>query len=138
MNCAQPVRNRARQRQAFGFLLAIVVFSIAVCGCYRSPSSMRAHAEMDLMAILLRNRRALYGKYPAAIRELLSLPSMPSPHDRVVLSVSDPWGREYHYRAPVSGSPGEIWTLGRDGRVGGDGEDSDLSSRDFGIKLPGP
>jgi hypothetical protein len=63
---------------------------------------------------------------------------VPSPHDGTVLSVVDPWGREYHYRAPVAASPGEIWTLGRDGRIGGDGEDSDLSTRDFGITLPGP
>ena len=38
----------------------------------------------------------------------------------------DPWGNSYEYR--VSGSTIEIISLGADGRVGGAGEDGDVSN----------
>lgn len=41
----------------------------------------------------------------------------------------DPWGRPYLYMAPgPNGLPFEILTLGADGQVGGDGENTDVSS----------
>ena len=41
----------------------------------------------------------------------------------------DPWGREYIYEAPREGHPRpRVTTLGRDGQLGGTGEDADLDS----------
>jgi len=43
--------------------------------------------------------------------------------------IIDPWGRPYLYVAPgPNGLPFEVLTLGADGQVGGDGENSDVSS----------
>jgi hypothetical protein len=39
----------------------------------------------------------------------------------------DPWGRAYVYRLTNEGKP-EIISLGRDGKVGGRGDDQDISS----------
>lgn len=42
----------------------------------------------------------------------------------------DPWGREYVYMIPGSGdSSWEVVTYGADGEPGGEGEDSDITSR---------
>ena len=44
----------------------------------------------------------------------------------------DPWGREYVYRPPSRrGEKPLVFTLGKDGMTGGDGEDRDLSNLDL-------
>ena len=40
----------------------------------------------------------------------------------------DPWGREYYYNPPLSGSDFEVGTYGNDGTPGGEGEDADVSN----------
>ncbi len=40
----------------------------------------------------------------------------------------DPWGHAYRYRAPGATGPYEITTFGADGKEGGTGKDSDISS----------
>ena len=42
----------------------------------------------------------------------------------------DPWGRPYLYVAPGKANPQsyDLYTLGRDGREGGEGEDADITS----------
>jgi len=41
---------------------------------------------------------------------------------------TDPWGREYLYVNPGENSVVDVYTLGRDGRAGGEGEDADLGN----------
>ena len=40
----------------------------------------------------------------------------------------DPWGRTYAYEAPGKHGNFDIFSLGRDGQVGGSGEDADVTS----------
>jgi general secretion pathway protein G len=40
----------------------------------------------------------------------------------------DPWGRPYRYRAPGSHGEFDIFTLGRDDKEGGTGEDRDVTN----------
>jgi general secretion pathway protein G len=40
----------------------------------------------------------------------------------------DPWGRPYRYRIPGRNGNFDVYTLGRDNKEGGAGEDRDLSS----------
>ena len=40
----------------------------------------------------------------------------------------DPWGRDYVYRSPGEHGEFDLVSLGRDGRVGGEGEDGDITS----------
>ncbi len=39
---------------------------------------------------------------------------------------NDPWGRPYQYRTPGKTSEFEVFSLGRDGKPGGTGEDADI------------
>jgi general secretion pathway protein G len=43
---------------------------------------------------------------------------------------ADPWGRAYVYVQPGKENPSsfDLYTLGRDGKVGGEGEDADVTS----------
>lgn len=41
----------------------------------------------------------------------------------------DPWGRPYLYLSPGMGAPYQLYSLGADGRQGGEGTDADLDSR---------
>jgi general secretion pathway protein G len=43
---------------------------------------------------------------------------------------NDPWGRPYVYRSPGIDNPKsfDLYSLGRDGTIGGTGEDADLTS----------
>jgi general secretion pathway protein G len=41
----------------------------------------------------------------------------------------DPWGNEYHYMQPgTKGGAYDLYSLGRDGEVGGEGVDADIGS----------
>lgn len=41
----------------------------------------------------------------------------------------DPWGNPYQYRAPgENGAPFDVFSLGADGRPGGDGNDADIGN----------
>lgn len=43
---------------------------------------------------------------------------------------SDPWGNPYLYLQPGEHGPVDIYSLGRDGRPGGEGQDSDIGNWD--------
>lgn len=43
----------------------------------------------------------------------------------------DPWGNEYQYLSPGNNGEVDIYTLGRDGRPGGEGEDADIGNWDL-------
>jgi general secretion pathway protein G len=40
----------------------------------------------------------------------------------------DPWGQPYEYNCPAQSEPYEVFTLGTDGRPGGDGINADIYS----------
>ena len=43
----------------------------------------------------------------------------------------DPWGNPYQYLNPGNNGEVDIYTLGRDGRPGGEGEDADIGNWDL-------
>lgn len=40
----------------------------------------------------------------------------------------DPWGHDYLYRCPGEHGEYDLWSTGRDGKPGGDGEDADITN----------
>ncbi|UYV13457.1 MAG: type II secretion system protein GspG [Phycisphaera sp.] len=71
------------------------------------------------------------GRWPESLQELVD--AQPSAgHYLPVDAARDPWGTMMQLVVPgPSGHPFEIISLGADGRVGGNGEDADLSSLDL-------
>ena len=41
----------------------------------------------------------------------------------------DPWGRAYIYRAPGQGGEFDLLSVGKDGQLGGEAENADISYR---------
>ncbi len=76
------------------------------------------------------------GRYPNSAEGLNALTSRPAdaevwngPYVKGGRIPADPWGHAYVYRAPVENTPPyEIISLGSDGREGGTGTASDISS----------
>ena len=79
-------------------------------------------------------------KYPTTEQGLEALVRKPSdpnltnyrPEGYVKQLAKDPWGRDYVYVSPGSnGAPYDLYTLGADGQVGGEGVDADINTREI-------
>jgi general secretion pathway protein G len=75
------------------------------------------------------------GSYPpadAGLSALLTAPqsvaSWKGPYLKKQGGIVDPWGKPFLYEIPGGHGPYDIWSLGRDGKDGGEGEDRDLKS----------
>jgi len=75
------------------------------------------------------------GRYPSASDGLDALISKPSdaknwngPYLKKRIIRKDPWGYDYHYQFPGEHGDFDLYSLGSDGKEGGDGENSDVGS----------
>jgi len=90
-----------------------------------------AAAQIELLSSGLDTYRLDVGRYPTTEQGLLALRKAPSgvKHwDGPYLSKpvpNDPWDSPYHYNRPGKDNPYALYTLGRDGKKGGDKEDQD-------------
>ncbi len=98
-----------------------------------------ARAQIELLGLALDGYRLDNDAYPTTEQGLAALRTLPTlgpaprrwrgPYLRKEVP-ADPWGRGYVYRAPGTVNPNgyDLYTLGRDGRPGGQDEDGDLTS----------
>lgn len=87
-----------------------------------------AAAQMDMMSTALDTYRLDVGDYPENLSELRSSnnPKWDGPYLRKDIP-QDPWGRPYVYTKLDKGDvPYALLSYGRDGRAGGEGEDTDV------------
>lgn len=128
--------------------LLVVISMIAVLAAVVSPMVFRnvgdaklaaAKTQVESLGLALDTYRLDNDYYPSTSQGLDALVSKPS-GDPVARNWrgpylkrgvrADPWGRPYQYASPgvVNVSAYDLVTLGRDGKVGGSGEDADLTS----------
>ncbi len=98
-----------------------------------------AKAQIELFGLALTNYRLDNDLFPSTEQGLAALRVIPQaapaptrwrgPYLQKEVP-TDPWGRPYEYRAPGMANPNgyDLYSLGRDGRVGGEGEDADITS----------
>jgi general secretion pathway protein G len=98
-----------------------------------------ARSQIQILAVALDAYRLDNDAYPTTAQGLESLRTFPTagdpppnwkgPYLRQVVP-DDPWGRPYVYVAPGLVNPNayDLYSLGKDGRPGGDGEDADFTS----------
>ena len=91
---------------------------------YRVSDRARARCDVTTIALALEEYAMEHdGEYPEGLADLVT------PDDRGHRCLNqtrlprDPWGREYVY---VSGNSPNVLTYGRDGVLGGTGEDADV------------
>jgi general secretion pathway protein G len=118
-----------------GLLAGIVAPQII--GRLSEAKSTTARTQIELLSAALDGYRLDNGSYPttdqglASLRERPTRPPVPTnwrgPYIRKAVPL-DPWGRPYLYRVPGVRNPSafDLESLGRDGKVGGEGEDADV------------
>jgi general secretion pathway protein G len=141
-------QHRHRRRGFTLIELLVVIAIIGVLAAVVAPSIFRnvgdakvsaAKTQIELFATALNQYRLDSDTYPATEQGLAALRTLPGAGDqprnwrgpylsRIV--PLDPWGRAYIYLAPGTENPQsyDLYTLGRDGKIGGEGEDADLTS----------
>jgi general secretion pathway protein G len=125
-------------------VLAIIATLAALVGpsVFRNVGDSRtqaARSQLELFGLALEQYRLDNHAYPTSDQGLAALRTMPvtgepprswrGPYLRRVVP-NDPWGRAYVYAAPGRENPQtyDLYSLGRDGRSGGEGEDADVTS----------
>ncbi|HEX2781016.1 MAG TPA: type II secretion system major pseudopilin GspG [Gemmatimonadaceae bacterium] len=141
--------GRAGRRAGFTLIeLLVVIAIITTLAAVVAPAVFRnvadakeatARSQVDMLALALNAYRLDNDVFPSATQGLEALRSMPSsgepprnwrgPYLSKVVP-ADPWGRPYIYLQPGRENPTafDLYTLGRDGRVGGTAEDADVTS----------
>jgi general secretion pathway protein G len=98
-----------------------------------------AQSQLQVLGLALDSYRLDNGAYPTVDQGLQALRVRPTtgevsgswrgPYVRQEIP-DDPWGRPFVYLQPGVENPDayDLFTLGRDGRAGGEGEDADVTS----------
>ena len=92
-----------------------------------------AKAQIELLGQALDQYRLDIGSYPSTTEGLNALVTNPGgdkwdgPYLKKNLPL-DPWGNPYNYQCPGSHGEYDLYSLGRDNKPGGEGEDKDVAS----------
>jgi general secretion pathway protein G len=146
---ADPAYVPPRSRRGFTLLELIVVIAIiatlvavVVPQVFNNVGDAKVNAartQVEMFALALESYRIDNNVYPSTVQGLSALRAMPTmgepavnwrgPYLRRAVPV-DPWGRPYVYLSPgeQNTSQYDLYTLGRDGKLGGTGEDGDITS----------
>ena len=140
--------------------LLVVIAIITTLAAVVAPSLFRnvgdaktasARSQVELLALALHQYALDNASYPTTSQGLAALRAVPAELDVVRQQPRnwrgpyltrdvplDPWGRPYAYISPGAANPTsfDIYSLGRDGAVGGEGEDADITS--WGGSGPAP
>ena len=139
---------RSQRRQGFTLIELLVVLAIiatlagvvapALMGNVSNARQAAARAQIESFSLALDAFRLDVRRYPSSVEGLGALhdaarfPQLSSnwrgPYLRRPVP-EDPWGRPWIYASPGTSSVDyDLYTLGRDGLRGGEGEDSDVTS----------
>jgi len=93
-----------------------------------------AKAQVELLSQTLDHFRLDVGRYPTTQEGLTALvtnsggtQNWEGPYLKKALP-NDPWGKPYQYQSPGSHGEFDLYSYGRDGTPGGEGEDKDVAN----------
>ena len=117
-----------------GLLATIVALNVLPSG--DTARIQKAKADIATIEQGLELYRLQNGSYPTTTQGLGALLKAPAGADPARYQAGgyikrlpkDPWNRDYLYAAPGSHGAADIWTLGADGKDGGEGIDADIGS----------
>ena len=122
------------------FVLGIItllatVAAPQVLGYLGQARSQAAQVQIKNISTALELFYLHNGGYPAEqvglsalVKAPQGVPNWRGPYLKSAEGLLDPWGRPYRYRVPGRSGDFDIFTLGRDNKEGGTGEDRDVTS----------
>ena len=136
-----------RQLSQAGFTLVELLVVLVILGLiagFATPQLLKylssaktdaAGVQITQLGMVLDLYRLEVGRYPSEDEGLDALRERPAnaekwdgPYVKKAESLIDPWGRPYRYRIPGQNGEYDLYTLGADGREGGDGENRDVTN----------
>jgi general secretion pathway protein G len=139
--------DRPRNRQQDGFTLVEVLVVLAiltllalivvpqVIGYLGKAKTDTARIEIENLSSALDLYLLDVGKYPSQVEGLKALVQQPAgaerwngPYLRKPEAMNDPWQRPYIYRMPGEHNEFDLYSLGADNALGGEGEDQDVTN----------
>ena len=119
-------------------ILAILTTIVAINVIPSGQKAKVTAAKVDISQIegALNLYKLNYDNYPTTAQGLQALITAPAGVDAskyqkggyIQKLPPDPWGRPYLYASPGQHGEADVWTLGADGKEGGEGADADIGS----------
>jgi general secretion pathway protein G len=116
-----------------GMLAAIV--TPQVMSMMSGAKSNAANLQIEAITTALNYYQIDVGNYPTQEQGLASLIKRPAdaqiwrgPYIRKAQHLLDPWKRPYLYRTPGQEGVFDVYTLGADGKEGGEGDNADIGN----------
>jgi general secretion pathway protein G len=138
---ARPVRGRSRGFTLIELMVVLVIIGVLAALIVpnvldRADDARATAARTDVNNLMqaLKLYKLDNQRYPGSEQGLQALVSKPaagaSPNWRPYLDKlpNDPWGRPYQYANPGVKGEIDVYSLGADGVVGGEGKDAEIGS----------